>query len=97
VSPEGFGFDWVEAGIFIPAMTAPADGDPPSACDTVGITQANPLPASISWRKRPAEAIAAKPRKRRMIAIFSTMVTHSVPRFQPDVLEPLGCVNRRET
>lgn len=69
VSSDEFGADCSETGISIPAMAPPACAMPFSACDIAGITHANPLPARMSWKKRPAEATAAKARKRRMVTI----------------------------
>ena len=65
----------------IPAIAAPV-GASISACAMAGITHANPLPVRINWKKRPAEAIAAKDLKRRIVTMFPIKILDDPAMFQ---------------
>ena len=73
----------------MPAIAAPVEV-PTSGCAIADITHANPLPARISWKKRPAEATAAKARKRRIVAMFLVKILAERAMFQdrPDCIDP---------
>ena len=81
VSWDGLGAGCSDAGISIPGISAPVAA-PTSACTMAGITHANPLPARIIWKKRPAEANAAKGLKRLIVAMFPIKILGYRTMFQ---------------